>query len=76
MMRPILCIGRIDGVLTVETKRWLWKPGRMLARRDDSGTLVLLYHRDRIVGPALRATRGRWLFWHKGRLRCSQYREA
>jgi len=61
-MRPILCIGRIDGTLTIETRRWLWKPcAPLLARRrsKDNGLVLLYYHSH--AGRALRLGEHKWL---------------
>jgi hypothetical protein len=61
LIAPILCIGRIDGQLAIETKRWLWKPtAPLLARRGKHGT-HLLYYRSPTQGRALRLGRDRWL---------------
>jgi hypothetical protein len=58
----IFCIGRIDGLLTVETRRWVWKPRQpFLARRSRrTGKMQLLYYRDDGMR-ALRMPRDQWL---------------
>lgn len=62
MTEPIFCIGRIGGVLTIQTRRWLWKPGQpMVARRNRSGPLRLLYYRDHRGRRALRLSEHKWL---------------
>lgn len=62
MTTPIFCIGRIDGVLTIETRRWLWKPGQpLLAYRLRSGGRRLLYYKDHQGRRALRLAEHKWL---------------